>query len=434
MVILPGTKNTIDDLLWMRQIGLEAAILKLAARQVPVWGICGGFQMMGEWLVDELAIESSHKGKIRGMGLFPVETEFEEEKVRTQTEGRFGELYGCFRELSGKRLTGYEIHMGRTKSREKEQPLCLLNAGESANGREARGIPCGWNRKNLYGSYVHGVFDAPGICETIATALAARKGITLEMAGQMDYIAYKEEQYDKLAEILRESLDMEKIYEIMGLEEKVHIEQVLPADIEHRSFEIIGEELKAMGKELEPELAPVIMRAIHTTADFDYADHLKFSENVVEKAREAIKKGAVIITDTKMGWSGVNKKRLESYGGEALCFMADKDVAAEAKKNGSTRAVASMDKAANLFGDGTRPCIFAIGNAPTALIRLYELIQERKIKPALIIGAPVGFVNVIQSKELILSLKDTPYIVAEGRKGGSNVAAAICNALLYGIK
>ena len=108
----------------------------------------------------------------------------------------------------------------------------------------------------------------------------------------------------------------------------------------------------------------------------------------------------MIITDTKMGWSGVNKKRLESYGGEALCFMADEDVAAEAKKNGSTRAVASMDKAANLFGDGTRPCIFAIGNAPTALIRLYELIQERKIKPALIIGAPVGFVNVVQSKEL----------------------------------
>ena len=416
MVILPGTKNTIDDLLWMRQNGLEAAVLKLAAKQVPVWGICGGFQMMGEWLVDELAIESSYKGKIRGMGLFPVETEFEEEKVRTQTEGRFGELYGCFRELSGKKLTGYEIHMGRTKSREKEQPLCLLNAGENTGVREVKGIPCGWNRKNLYGSYVHGIFDAPGICETIAAALAARKGITLEMAGQLDYRAYKEEQYDKLAEILRESLDMEKIYEIMGLEEKIHIE------------------LKAMGKKLEPELAPVIMRAIHTTADFDYADHLKFSEHAVEKAREAIKNGGVIITDTKMGWSGVNKKRLESYGGEALCFMADEDVAAEAKEKGSTRAVASMDKAAKLFGGGERPCIFAIGNAPTALIRLYELIREGKIKPALIIGAPVGFVNVIQSKELILSLKDTPYIVAEGRKGGSNVAAAICNALLYGIK
>ena len=416
MVILPGTKNTIDDLLWMRQNGLEAAVLKLAAKQVPVWGICGGFQMMGEWLVDELAIESSYKGKIRGMGLFPVETEFEEEKVRTQTEGRFGELYGCFRELSGKKLTGYEIHMGRTKSREKEQPLCLLNAGENTGVREVKGIPCGC------------------ICETIAAALAARKGITLEMAGQLDYRAYKEEQYDKLAEILRESLDMEKIYEIMGLEEKIHIEQVLPSDIEHRSFEIISEELKAMGKKLEPELAPVIMRAIHTTADFDYADHLKFSEHAVEKAREAIKNGGVIITDTKMGWSGVNKKRLESYGGEALCFMADEDVAAEAKEKGSTRAVASMDKAAKLFGGGERPCIFAIGNAPTALIRLYELIREGKIKPALIIGAPVGFVNVIQSKELILSLKDTPYIVAEGRKGGSNVAAAICNALLYGIK
>ena len=177
MVILPGTKNTIDDLLWMRQNGLEAAVLKLAAKQVPVWGICGGFQMMGEWLVDELAIESSYKGKIRGMGLFPVETEFEEEKVRTQTEGRFGELYGCFRELSGKKLTGYEIHMGRTKSREKEQPLCLLNAGENTGVREVKGIPCGWNRKNLYGSYVHGIFDAPGICETIAAALAARKAL-----------------------------------------------------------------------------------------------------------------------------------------------------------------------------------------------------------------------------------------------------------------
>ena len=272
-----------------------------------------------------------------------------------------------------------------------------------------------------------------------ALEILKRVNAKLEQLDHADWLAHLKEYEEKFpmkyrTDVLNGPYIMEKIYEIMGLEEKVHIEQVLPADIEHRSFEIIGEELKAMGKELEPEQAPVIMRAIHTTADFDYADHLKFSENAVEKAREAIKKGAVIITDTKMGWSGVNKKRLESYGGEALCFMADEDVAAEAKKNGSTRAVASMDKAANLFGDGTRPCIFAIGNAPTALIRLYELIQERKIKPALIIGAPVGFVNVIQSKELILSLKDTPYIVAEGRKGGSNVAAAICNALLYGIK
>ena len=127
-----------------------------------------------------------------------------------------------------------------------------------------------------------------------------------------------------------------------------------------------------------------------------------------------------------MGWSGVNKKRLESYGGEALCFMADEDVAAEAKKNGSTRAVASMDKAAQL----DKPLIFAIGNAPTALVRLYELIEEGKLNPALIIGVPVGFVNVVQSKELIMKA-DVPYIVARGRKGGSNIAACICNALLY---
>ena len=147
MVILPGTKNTIDDLLWMRQIGLEAAILKLAARQVPVWGICGGFQMMGEWLVDELAIESSHKGKIRGMGLFPVETEFEEEKVRTQTEGRFGELYGCFRELSGKRLTGYEIHMGVTENLGGCQELVRLEDGRvDALARRK----CKWQRSQGY--------------------------------------------------------------------------------------------------------------------------------------------------------------------------------------------------------------------------------------------------------------------------------------------
>lgn len=212
------------------------------------------------------------------------------------------------------------------------------------------------------------------------------------------------------------------------------IEQVLPSEIEKRSFEIITEELKEMGKILCPETELIVKRCIHTSADFEYADSLVFTEGVVEKAKDAIRRGVPIITDTQMGKAGINKKRLAEYGSEVLCFMSDEDVAEMAKKNGTTRAVASMDKAAKLFGGGERPCIFAIGNAPTALIRLYELIREGKIKPALIIGAPVGFVNVIQSKELILSLKDTPYIVAEGRKGGSNVAAAICNALLYGIK
>ena len=136
-----------------------------------------------------------------------------------------------------------------------------------------------------------------------------------------------------------------------------------------------------------------------------------------------------------MAWSGINKKKLRALGGEAVCFMADEDVASQAAAAGSTRAVASMDKAARLCSDmAPRPCIFAIGNAPTALIRLYELIRDGKIRPALIIGAPVGFVNVVQSKELILTLPDTPYIVARGRKGGSNVAAALCNALLYQTK
>ena len=147
---------------------------------------------------------------------------------------------------------------------------------------------------------------------------------------------------------------------------------------------------------------------------------------------EALSQGGVIITDTQMAWSGINKTRLKELGGEAMCFMSDKEVA-EAAKNGTTRAVASMEKAAALLGKNWGPVIIAVGNAPTALIRLYELIQEGKICPSLIIGVPVGFVNVEASKELILTLKDIPYIVARGRKGGSNVAAAICNALMYQI-
>ena len=208
---------------------------------------------------------------------------------------------------------------------------------------------------------------------------------------------------------------------------KIAIENVLPADIEKRSFEIITEELNASGIAL-PELeAQIVKRCIHTSADFDYAKNLVFSEHAVEKAMEAIRNGASIVTDTQMGRSGINKKCLESYGGQVYCFMSDEDVAETAKKNGTTRAVASMDKACTL----NEKLIFAVGNAPTALIRLYELIKEGKIRPELIIGVPVGFVNVVQSKELIMELPDVPYIVAKGRKGGSNIAACICNALLY---
>lgn len=207
----------------------------------------------------------------------------------------------------------------------------------------------------------------------------------------------------------------------------IEIENVLPAEIEKRSFEIITEELTRDGIILPEDKAPIIKRCIHTSADFDYAKNLMFSESAVSLAMEAIRNGASIVTDTQMGRSGINKKKLNSFGGQVYCFMSDEDVAEKAKENGTTRAVASMEKACEL----DEKLIFAIGNAPTALIRLYELIQEGRIRPELIIGVPVGFVNVVQAKELIMTLEDTPYIVARGRKGGSNIAACICNALLY---
>ncbi len=205
---------------------------------------------------------------------------------------------------------------------------------------------------------------------------------------------------------------------------KVVLQQVLPEEIEKRSFEIISEELG--DRVLDRENEAVIKRVIHTTADFEYADALCFSEHAVSHAVKVLKQGAVLVTDTRMAFSGVHKPALEKLHGEIHCFMSDKDVALAARKQGTTRAVASMDKASGLSGN----LIFAVGNAPTALIRLYELITEGRISPKLVIGVPVGFVNVVESKELIMS-SGVPYIVARGRKGGSNVAAAIVNALLY---
>ncbi len=208
--------------------------------------------------------------------------------------------------------------------------------------------------------------------------------------------------------------------------ESIHLQEVLPGDIEKRSFEIITKELGE--RELDPIQAPVIKRVIHTTADFEYADSLWFSEYAVENIQAAIKEGACIVTDTQMARSGINKKRLAEYGGEVYCFMSDEDVAKEAKERGCTRAMVSMEKAANI----NKKIIFAVGNAPTALVRLYEMMTAGEISPAGIIGVPVGFVNVVEAKELIMKT-DIPMIVARGRKGGSNVAAAICNALLYQI-
>lgn len=204
------------------------------------------------------------------------------------------------------------------------------------------------------------------------------------------------------------------------------IEQIKPMDIEKRSFEIITELLGE--RKLDPENELVIKRVIHTSADFDYADNLVFSPHAVQKGIEALRGGCDIVTDTQMAKAGINKTILGKLGGEVHCFMSDPDVAAEAKERGITRAIVSMERAAKL----SKPCIFAIGNAPTALISLHEQIQEGTLHPALVVGVPVGFVNVVESKELILDT-EVPHIVARGRKGGSNVAAAICNALLYQI-
>ena len=204
------------------------------------------------------------------------------------------------------------------------------------------------------------------------------------------------------------------------------IETIKPMDIEKRSFEIITELLG--DRKLDPRNEPVIKRAIHTTADFDYADNLVFSEDAVAKGIQALKEGCDIVTDTQMAKSGINKTILGKLGGTVHCFMSDPDVAEEAQRRGITRAMVSMEKAAKL----PKPCIFAIGNAPTALIVLDEMMKKGEISPALIVGVPVGFVNVVESKELIIA-SDVPHIVARGRKGGSNVAAAICNAMLYQI-
>ncbi len=200
-----------------------------------------------------------------------------------------------------------------------------------------------------------------------------------------------------------------------------------PTDIEKRSFEIITELLE--GRSLDPENEPVIKRVIHTTADFDYADNLCISPHAVSQGVAALRGGCSIVTDTQMARAGINKSILSQLGGEVHCFMSDPSVAEEAQARGITRAAVSMARAAAL----DKPCIFAIGNAPTALFALYDLIKAGKLRPPLVIGVPVGFVNVEESKERIMTA-GVPYIVAKGRKGGSNVAAAVCNAMLYQIK
>lgn len=204
------------------------------------------------------------------------------------------------------------------------------------------------------------------------------------------------------------------------------IEYLPPEEIEKRSFEIITEELKKRGISLAKEEELITKRVIHTSADFDYAETLCYSKGAVKILKELIKNGADIVTDTNMTLAGINKKVLAKFGGKVHCFMADEDVAFLAKQRNVTRAAVSMEKAAAI----EKPIVFAIGNAPTALIKLYEIMEKMDWKSAFIIGVPVGFVNVEAAKELIMKT-DIPYIINRGRKGGSNIAAAICNAALY---
>ncbi len=210
----------------------------------------------------------------------------------------------------------------------------------------------------------------------------------------------------------------------------IDLEHIRPGDIEARSFEIIAAELTEMGITIDADKDLIVRRAIHTSADFDYARTMVFSEDAAAKAKVLIRSGADIVTDTNMAMTGINKRLLAGYGGAARCYMADEEVAREAKERGVTRASVSMEHAARDIVKSGRRTIFAIGNAPTALITLRSMYDEGVFTPDFIIGVPVGFVNVEASKELIIST-DIPHIVNRGRKGGSNVAAAIVNALLY---
>lgn len=198
---------------------------------------------------------------------------------------------------------------------------------------------------------------------------------------------------------------------------------MLPHEIENNSFKIIDAEINVA---IDPQYKEIIYRCIHTSADFEYATNLVFSKNLLINALEAIQDNAQIITDTNMAKAGINKNHLAKLKGQVHNYIMDQDVALKAKENQTTRSAMAMRKGASLYKNP----IFVVGNAPTALIEIYNMVKNEGLKPRLIIAVPVGFVNVVESKELIESL-DVPYIIAKGRKGGSNIAAAIVNALMY---
>ena len=213
-------------------------------------------------------------------------------------------------------------------------------------------------------------------------------------------------------------------------EERItEIRHVLPEDIEKTSFAIIEQELREKGREIPEDRKHVVLRVIHTTADFEYLDTLRFSSGVLETASAAIRRGARIVTDTTMAMAGINKRKLASFGGEVRCYIADPDVAEQARREGTTRSADAVDKAVREAEQSGVPLIFAVGNAPTALLALEEKIRQG-YRPEIVVAVPVGFVNVVEAKERIMG-SGVPFICSRGRKGGSNVAAAIINAILY---
>lgn len=224
LVIIPGTKSTIEDLLWMRSCGLEAAVKKLAGAEIPVFGICGGYQIMGNTITDKEGAEQkagSSNTQVRGMELLPIDTEFETEKVRTRVAGTFGQVTGILKELSGLEIEGYEIHMGISHSADPDAGFMTQvteiqqrsTISTISKLQKQDGISYG----NCYGTYLHGIFDRPGVAEAITRILLKKKGLDGETVASFDYQRYKEQQYDKLADALRQSLDMKAIYEMMGL-------------------------------------------------------------------------------------------------------------------------------------------------------------------------------------------------------------------------
>ena len=212
MIILPGTKNTIGDLKWMRQNGLEAEILKKASQGTVVWGVCGGYQMLGTNISDPYGVEEG--GDTPGLGLLPVETSFIEKKRTIQMEGQFGEVEGIFSALSGTKLVGYEIHSGVTEFPAEHALTCIKPIHEEGETM-LEGSQNVKGSYNVYGSYVHGVFDAEGVAVKIVEALLAKKGMKLEDIKTINFAEYKKQQYDILADSVRKNLDMKKIYEIL---------------------------------------------------------------------------------------------------------------------------------------------------------------------------------------------------------------------------